>query len=96
MNKVKASHILVEKHGKAEELLNQLKSTNPNQVPNLFAKLAREHSTCPSKKRGGNLGEFGRGKMAKEFEKAAFALEKGKISGVVKTQFGYHIILRTG
>ena len=34
--------------------------------------------------------------MAKDFERAAFALEKGKISGVVKTQFGYHIILRTG
>lgn len=96
MSKVKASHILVEKHNKAEELLNQLKSANPKQLPNLFAKLAREHSTCPSKKRGGNLGEFGRGRMAKEFEKAAFALEKGKISGIVKTKFGYHLILRTG
>ena len=88
MSKVKASHILVEKHSKAEELLNQLKTANPKQVPNLFAKLARENSTCPYKKRGGNLGEFGRGKMAKEFEKAAFALEKGKISSVVKTKFG--------
>ena len=96
MSKVKASHILVEKHSKAEEILNQLKSANPKQLPNLFAKLAREKSTCPSKKRGGNLGEFGRGKMAKEFERAAFALEKGRISGVVKTQFGYHVILRTG
>jgi len=96
MSKVKASHILVEKHGKAEELLNQLKSASPNQLPNLFSKLAREHSTCPSKKKGGNLGEFGRGQMVKEFEKAAFALEKGNISGIVKTKFGYHIILRTG
>ena len=96
MSKVKASHILVEKHSKAEEISNQLKSANPKQVPNLFAKLAREQSTCPSKKRGGNLGQFGRGQMVKEFEKAVFALEKGKISGVVKTKFGYHIILRTG
>ena len=96
MSKVKASHILVEKHSKAEELLNQLKSVSPNQLPNLFSKLARENSTCSSSKKGGNLGEFGRGQMVKEFEKAAFALQKGQLSGLVKTKFGYHIILRTG
>ena len=97
MSKVKASHILVEKHGKANEILNQLKSANPKQLPNLFGKLAREHSTCPSKKRGGNLGEFGRGRMAKEFERAAFALSVGQMTrDPIKTQFGYHIIKRTG
>ncbi len=96
MSKIKTSHILIEKHSKAEELLNQLKSANPKQLHNLFSKLAKENSICPSKKKGGNLGEFGRGQMVKEFEKAAFALEKGKLSGLVKTKFGYHIILRTG
>ncbi|MHA1212332.1 MAG: peptidylprolyl isomerase [Candidatus Heimdallarchaeota archaeon] len=96
MSKVKASHILVEKHSKAEELLNQLKSVNPKQLSTLFKKLASANSICPSKKKGGNLGSFGRGGMVKEFEKAAFALEVGKISGVVKTKFGYHIIMRTG
>ena len=95
-NKVKASHILVAKHGQAEQILNQLKSVNPNQLPNAFRKQAQTHSTCPSGKKGGNLGTFGRGAMVKEFEKAAFALEVGKMSGIVKTKFGYHIILRTG
>jgi peptidyl-prolyl cis-trans isomerase C len=95
-NKVKASHILVEKHSKAEQIYNQLKSVSPNQLPNAFRKQAGLHSTCPSKKKGGNLGTFGRGAMVKEFEKAAFALEVGQMSGIVKTKFGYHIILRTG
>lgn len=96
MSKVKASHILVEKHSQAEQIYNQLKSVSPKQLPNAFKKQASENSTCPSKKQGGNLGSFGRGAMVKEFEKAAFALEVGKMSGIVKTKFGYHIILRTG
>ncbi|NHJ87177.1 MAG: peptidylprolyl isomerase [Asgard group archaeon] len=95
-NKIKVSHILVPKFSQAEDLLNKLKSASSNQLPSLFSKLARENSTCSSANKGGNLGEFGRGKMVKEFEKAAFSLEVGQLSGLVKTQFGYHIILRTG
>ncbi len=96
MSQIRASHILVEKYTKAEELHNQLKSVNSKQLPTLFKKLASENSICSSAKKGGDLGQFGRGKMVKEFEKAAFALQPGQMSGLVKTQFGYHIILRTG
>ncbi|MFQ5820442.1 MAG: peptidylprolyl isomerase [Candidatus Heimdallarchaeota archaeon] len=86
---IRASHILVKTREKAEEILEELKMGAD------FAKLAREHSECPSKKRGGDLGRFTRGKMVKSFERAAFALKTGQFSDVVQTQFGYHIIRRT-
>ena len=57
-----------------------------------FAKLAKDSSTCPSSKQGGDLGYFSKGKMVPQFEQAAFALEPGGVSNVVETQFGYHII----
>ncbi len=76
-----------EAKAKADKILAQLKQGAD------FAKLAAAESACDSKKNGGNLGEFGRGMMVPEFEKAAFALTKpGELSPVVKTQFGYHII----
>ncbi len=86
MKQVKASHILVKTEGEARKILEELKK-GAN-----FAKLAKQFSECPSKKKGGNLGWFGRGKMVREFENAAFSLKKGEISDIVKTQFGYHII----
>ncbi len=59
-----------------------------------FSNIAKELSLCPSGKRGGDLGTFGRGRMVKEFEKSAFSLQKGQTSGVVRTKFGCHIIKR--
>ena len=69
-----------------EELLKKIKDGSD------FSELARQHSDCPSKRNGGNLGKFARGVMAKPFEDAAFKLKKDQISGVVETEFGYHII----
>jgi parvulin-like peptidyl-prolyl isomerase len=88
-NKIRCAHILVEKHSEANNILERLNKGEK------FFELAKEFSLCPSKKRGGDLGWFNRGQMVKEFENAAFGLEKGKITQEpVKTQFGYHIIKR--
>jgi parvulin-like peptidyl-prolyl isomerase len=87
-NKIHCAHILVKTEKEANKVLERLKKGDK------FSKIAKELSLCPSKKRGGDLGTFGRGQMVKEFEKAAFALQKGHISPIVKTKFGYHIIKR--
>jgi parvulin-like peptidyl-prolyl isomerase len=90
-NKIAAKHILVEKHSQALKVLEELKEGAS------FENLARKHSTCPSGKKGGSLGRFSRGQMVKPFEKAAFDLEVGETTKEpVKTQFGYHVIKRTG
>ncbi len=82
-----AKHILVE----TEELANELKAKIENDEIS-FEDAARNHSTCPSKAQGGDLGQFGRGQMVPEFEEAVFSSESGSLVGPVKTQFGYHII----
>jgi len=88
-NKIKCSHILVQKQSEAIAILDRIRQGEK------FGKLARELSIdSGSAKRDGNLGYFSRGKMVKEFETAAFNLEVGKISEPVKTQYGYHIIKR--
>ena len=87
-DKVHCAHILVKSESEAKTVLERLKKGEK------FGRVARAVSRCPSGKRGGDLGTFTRGKMVKEFEKAAFALGKGEVSGLVKTQFGYHIIKR--
>lgn len=84
--RIKASHILLDDEDRAKAVLKQIKSGSK------FEDLARQSSKCTSAGRGGDLGWFGKGKMAPEFEKAAFALNKGEVSGVVKSPFGYHII----
>jgi len=89
VSQVKVSHILLKKEAEAKAVLEELKKGAS------FSKIAQERSLCPSKKRGGDLGFFGRGQMVKEFEKAAFTLKKGDTSEIVKTQFGYHIIKKT-
>ena len=89
-NKVHCAHILVKTEKEANLILERLKKGEK------FTNIARGVSLCPSGKRGGDLGTFGRGQMVKEFENAAFALQKGEISAIVKTKFGYHIVKRLG
>jgi peptidyl-prolyl cis-trans isomerase D len=96
----RASHILIaaskdtpaperaKAKAKAEELLAAVKK-----APDSFADVARKNSQDPgSAANGGDLDYFARGAMTKAFEEAAFALKKGEISGLVETEFGYHII----
>jgi peptidyl-prolyl cis-trans isomerase C len=83
---VTASHILVDTEEKAEEIAEALKGDKS------FEEAAKEYSSCPSSQNGGDLGNFTRGKMVPEFENAAFALDVDQVSGVVQTQFGFHII----
>ena len=86
----RASHILVKEKGFADQLRDRLKN-GAN-----FGDLAGEFSTCPSKSRGGDLGWFSPGKMVKAFEEAVNRTGHGNISQVAQTQFGYHIIKKTG
>jgi len=86
VSKVNASHILVKTEGEAYVILKAIREGKS------FEEIAKEKSQCPSKRKGGNLGWFGRGRMVKEFEEACFTAQKGKIIGPVKTQFGYHVI----
>lgn len=86
----KASHILVKDRGLAQNLLIRIKQGAP------LESLAREHSTCPSRTQGGDLGWFGAGKMVPAFESAVKRLGVGSVSDVVQTSFGYHIIKVTG
>lgn len=84
---VQVRHILVDSEDLAKELKKKLEGGAD------FAALAKEHSTDPgSRDNGGLYPHFAKGRMVPEFEAAAFALEKGKLSEPVKSQFGWHLI----
>ncbi|MDK1030846.1 MAG: peptidylprolyl isomerase [Planctomycetia bacterium] len=102
---IKASHILISYEGAqrteakrtkaeaktlAEKVLKEVRADGAD-----FAALAQKHSDGPSKTKGGDLGLFGKGKMAPAFDEASFKLKVGEISGIVETPFGFHIIKRT-
>ena len=85
---VNASHILVDTEEQAASILEKI---NAGEIS--FEDAAREYSSCPSKENGGSLGDFGRGQMVPEFDKAVFQMEEGQISSSpVATEFGFHLI----
>ena len=81
--------------GKIKDLKKQLDGLKGDALTNKFAQLARENSDCPSKSKGGDLGQFTRGQMVPEFDKVAFSSEPLKVSDPVKTQFGWHLVMVT-
>jgi peptidyl-prolyl cis-trans isomerase C len=97
---VAASHILLSTQEASDENAiaavkaeaDKLKEQLGKEDGKTFEELATAHSDCPSKAQGGSLGEFGRGQMVPEFEKAAFTQKIGEVGAPIKTQFGYHLI----
>ncbi len=86
MARARARHLLVETEAQCEELKQQIEAGAD------FAEVAKQHSSCPSGRQGGDLGEFGRGQMVPEFDQVVFSGELNKVHGPVKTQFGYHLL----
>jgi len=86
MARASARHILVASKEACENLKTEIEGGAD------FADCARQHSLCPSRNQGGNLGEFGPGQMVREFDEVVFTGEVGKVLGPVQTQFGYHLI----
>ena len=86
MSKASARHILVDSEAQCAALKQQISDGAD------FADLAKQHSSCPSGKQGGDLGEFGPGQMVPEFDKVVFSAPVNEVQGPVKTQFGYHLL----
>jgi peptidyl-prolyl cis-trans isomerase C len=86
MVRATARHLLVD----SEEKCNEIKKQIENGAD--FAEMAKQHSSCPSGRNGGDLGEFGRGMMVKEFDEVVFSAPLNQVQGPVKTQFGYHLL----
>ena len=93
-HQVLCQHILAK--GSDDAALDKIKAIRERIVSGGadFAEEAKKNSDCPSGQEGGSLGWFGRGMMVPEFDKVAFEMKKGEVSGVVSTQFGYHIIYK--
>jgi peptidyl-prolyl cis-trans isomerase C len=95
---VRARHILIRiptdaTEGRRKEALEAIqKAVERIQKGEAFEQVAKEVSHDGSAPQGGDLGYFGRGRMVPEFEKVAFSLEKGQVSDIVETEFGYHLI----
>ena len=97
--KARASHILIgpgnwDSEEEARERLIRLKEEIGND-PEKFAEAAASISSCASKTKGGDLGEFGPGMMVRDFDKVCFDEEVGVVHGPISTQFGEHLILIT-
>ncbi len=86
MTKASARHILVDSEATCNDLKQKIEGGAD------FAAMAKEHSSCPSKAKGGELGTFGKGQMVPEFDQVVFNEEVGKVHGPVKTQFGFHLV----
>ena len=86
MASASARHILVDTEEKCNELKQEIEGGAD------FAEVAKEHSSCPSGARGGELGQFGPGQMVKEFDEVVFSGELNTVHGPVQTQFGYHLL----
>ena len=86
MPTAQASYILVDTKEKCEKLKQKIADGED------FADIAKEHSSCPSGKQGGDLGEFDPSQMVKEFDEVVFSGEVNVVHGPVKTQFGYHLL----
>jgi peptidyl-prolyl cis-trans isomerase C len=81
-----ARHILVSTKKQCEELKTKIAEGAD------FADIAKMHSSCPSGRNGGNLGQFGPGQMVPEFDQVVFSAEVNTVQGPVQTQFGYHLL----
>ncbi len=86
MTKASARHLLVADEATCNELKTRIENGES------FAELAKQHSSCPSGRNGGDLGEFGRGQMVPEFDKVVFSAPINEVQGPVKTQFGFHLL----
>lgn len=86
MARASARHILVSTEEECESLKQQILNGAD------FADIAKQHSQCPSGAQGGDLGEFGRGDMVREFDEVVFNGELNTVHGPVRTQFGYHLL----
>jgi peptidyl-prolyl cis-trans isomerase C len=86
MAQATARHILVDSEEKCTQIKSEIEAGSD------FAELAKEHSSCPSGRSGGDLGSFGPGQMVPEFDMVVFNEAVGEVHGPVKTQFGYHLL----